>query len=70
MPKLNDNQLKQLADFTSNLGLVFFATAVTPVFSTIDNVNPFVITLGLGLTITCIIVSVLILKRGFSNDKS
>lgn len=37
----NKDQLKQLADFTSNLSLVFLATVFTPVFSTVEAVNPF-----------------------------
>ena len=63
MPKLNDNQLKQLADFTSNLGLVFFATAITPVFSEFDKVNPFMIVLGIALTISCLVGSMRLLNK-------
>lgn len=32
MVRLNDDQLKQLAEFASNLGLVLFATVIAPVF--------------------------------------
>lgn len=61
MPKLNDNQLEQLAEFMSNLGLVFLATAITPVFSEVDKVNPFMIALGLLLTAGFLVASLLIL---------
>jgi hypothetical protein len=63
MPKLNDNQLKQLADFTSNLSLVFFTTVIAPVFSEIDRVNPLMIVLGIGLTVSCILASMQMLNK-------
>lgn len=61
MVKLNDEQLKQLAQFSSNLSIVFFATAVGPIFS-VDVVDPFMIVLGIGFTAGALILSLLILK--------
>ena len=66
--KLNENQLKQLAEFTSNLGLVFFATVVTPVAAGAGKINPFMITLGLILTILCLFLSLIIIRS--KNGKS
>lgn len=43
MYKLNRLQLKQLADFTSNLSLVFFATVVGPLFSISGAIDPFLV---------------------------
>lgn len=62
MITLNDNQLKQLAEFTSNLGLVFFATVITPIV-TVDQVNPFMITLGVVSTAGCLFTSLWILRN-------
>ena len=64
MPKLNDNQLKQLADFMSNLGLVFFAISITPLFSGVDTLNIFSVLLGLVASIISLIVSLSLLKKG------
>lgn len=68
MPKLNDAQLKQLAGSTANIGIVFFATVIGPVFTAVDKVNPFMLLLGLGLTAGSIVISLFILKG--TNDKS
>ena len=62
MPKLNNAQLKQLADSTSNLGVVLFATIVTPIFASIDKINPYMILSGLVLMVVTFILSLLILK--------
>lgn len=62
MYKLNDIQIKQLAEFTSNLSLVFFTTIVTQVFSGVDRVNVINVVLGLVISITCLIESLLLLK--------
>lgn len=62
MITLNDNQLKQLAEFTSNLGLVFFVTVITPIV-TVDQVNPFMITLSVVSTAGCLFTSLWILRN-------
>lgn len=62
MMKFNENQLKQLAEFTANLGLAFFATVVIPTFVAIDKLNPFMIISGLVLTAGCLAGSLLLLK--------
>ena len=64
MPKLNDNQLKQLADFMANLGLVFIAVSITPLFSAIDRFNIFSVLLGLVASIVSLVVSLSLLKKG------
>ena len=63
MPNLNDNQLRQLADFMSNLGLVFFAVSITPLFSGIDTFNIFGVILGLVASMFCLVGSMLLLKE-------
>ena len=62
MGKLNDNQLKQVAEFLSNLSLVFFAVVVAPIFSKIDTVDPFGVILGLIAAMSCMCGSVLLLR--------
>lgn len=59
---LNDSQLNRLSEFTANLGLVFFATAITPLFSGIDARSLYVLLLGLILGAGCVFVSLLLLR--------
>lgn len=61
--KLKDSQLKQLADFTSNLSLVFFASVLTPMFSGVDTINLFSVVLGLIAAVLSLITSLLLIKR-------
>lgn len=61
--KLNNYQLDRLSEFTANLGLVFFAALVLPIFSGIDKVNYFNVVWGLALTTLCLIVSLFVLRR-------
>lgn len=63
MVRLNDYQLKQLADFTSNISILFLGAAVTPVLSRVDNADFFVIVLGLVLSILFLGLSLFILRR-------
>lgn len=46
--KLNNNQVKQLSEFCSNLSIIFFASVVTPFFSNIDRIDLVVVGLGLA----------------------
>ena len=65
MVRLNDNQLKQLADFTSNLGLVFLATVITPLFTNVDKVNILAVVWAVGASIICLVGSLLLhVERG------
>jgi len=66
---LNDSQLERLSEFMSNLGLVFFASATTPLFVDVDKVKPFILVLGVFLTVTCLVMSLFLLK-GIKNAKS
>jgi hypothetical protein len=59
---LNSHQLDRLSEFVSNLGLVFLASAVTPLFTGVDKANPFIVELGLTLTSGCVAVSLFLLK--------
>lgn len=53
MIKLNNEQLKRLSEFTANLGVVQFATIITPFFTGTGNLN------------LLMIMSSLILMMGF-----
>ncbi len=64
MFRFNRGQAKQLAEFTSNLCLFFFATALAPLFAEVDKFNNVVITLGLIDGIICLIMSLSFLKGG------
>lgn len=66
--RLNKNQLKQLAEFTSNLSLVFFATAAAPIFSQVERINVYMVLSGIALSIGCLLMSLIILE--VKNDKS
>ena len=60
--KLNTNQLDRLSEFTNNIGVVFFATIIAPIFS--KNVLDFsLITVGLFLSFGSVVISLLLLKR-------
>lgn len=61
--KLNDNQLKQLAEFTANIGIVFVAVVISPLFSGTENVNIFNVLSGLGLAVVCLVTSLILLRR-------
>jgi len=63
MAKLNNKQLQQLAEFMANLGLVFFASVITPLFTKVDNVNPYNIVLGLGAALVCLFISLSLLTK-------
>lgn len=62
MIRLNDVQLKQLAEFTSNLGLVFAAAVIAPLFSNIDGLTVSGIILGLTGSASSVAFSLLIIK--------
>lgn len=59
---LTKSQLDRLSEFTANLGLVVFASAITPLFSGIDKANVFIILLGLVGTVSCLFISLFLLK--------
>lgn len=63
MLKLNKKQAQQLAEFTANLGIVFFASVITPLFTTVDTVNLLSVLFGLGATGFSLTLSLLLLKR-------
>lgn len=63
MIKLNDDQLKQVAEFSSNLGLVVIATVITPAFSNIVNINSVMIISGLVIAGFCLFLSLFTLRN-------
>lgn len=63
MIRLNDVQLKQLADFASNMGIVFLATVITPLFSGIEGANIVSVLTGLGFMTISILISLSLLRR-------
>lgn len=60
--RLNQEQLKQLADFASNLSLVFLAGVVAPIFSNSRAIELLTILVGVSFGILCLISSLYILK--------
>lgn len=62
MSKFNNAQLKQLADFQSNLSLLFIAASFAIVFDSSQNVNFLLIFSGLALSAAFLILSLLTLK--------
>lgn len=63
MIKFKSAQLKQLADFVSNLGLVFAASVITPIFSNkVDKTNLLTVVLGLLASLTSLFLSLTVLS--------
>ena len=60
--RLNKGQKDKLADFSGNLGLVFFVTLVMPIFTKIDRINILMIVLGILFTNVCVISSLYLMK--------
>jgi len=63
MLRLNNQQLNRLSEITGNTSLVFLGSVLAPIFSNVDNVDPFNIVLGLIGAITSLVTS-LHLMRG------
>lgn len=60
--KLNTRQLNRLSEFSNNIGIVFFATIITPAFS--ENMLDFsLIIVGLSLSFGAVIISLFLLKK-------
>lgn len=60
---LDDSQLNRLSEFTANLSLIFFASVASPIFSGVDEVNWFMVALGLEFTIGSLLISLFLAKR-------
>ena len=61
--ELNKKQLNRLSEFVSNIGIVFFATTTTPLFSTNTVVNYYLIGVGLVLSSGSVVISLFLLKK-------
>ncbi|EKE14588.1 MAG: hypothetical protein ACD_12C00405G0006 [uncultured bacterium] len=60
--KLNTKQLNRLSEFANNIGVVFFATIITPAFS--KNMLDFsLIIVGLFLSFGSVVISLFLLKK-------
>jgi hypothetical protein len=59
--EFNKRQLDRLTEFISNVGVVFFATIITPFF-TGNMINYFIVIVGLGLSLLSIFISLFLLK--------
>lgn len=60
--KLNIKQLNRLSEFANNIGVVFFATTITPAFS--KNMLDFsLILVGLFLSFGSVVISLFLLKK-------
>lgn len=60
---MNKTQLYRLSEFVSNLGLIFVGSVVAPIFSGVDEVNVFLVLLGLVLALLCLLVSLWLVKK-------
>lgn len=60
--RLNNNQLKQLAEFTSNLGLIFAGSVIAPLFSEIDKISIVSVSLGIVLMLFSLVSSLILLR--------
>lgn len=70
MSELNSAQLKQLAEFTSNLSLILLGSAViAPIFANSPKIDPFVTAYSIVLSTALVILSIWILKGVKQNDK-
>ena len=61
MFKLNKRQIDRISEIYGNLGLLFFAALVMPVF-TGETINTVKIVAGITTSSACILVSVIILR--------
>lgn len=61
--KLNDSQLKQLAESTSNLSLIFMAGVISPLLSGFKNVNLLGSLIGLISAVICLSFSMYLLRK-------
>jgi len=59
--EFNKRQLDRLTEFISNIGVVFFATIITPFF-TENMINYSVVMIGLTLSLLSIFISLFLLK--------
>lgn len=62
MVKLNEAQLKQLAEFTSSLSILFFGTVVGPIFVPVEQVSLYMVILGLVIALGSLGMSMLLLR--------
>ena len=62
MFRLNREQVKQLADFTSNLSLVYLASIFTVLFTGVDNIDLIRVIWGLIAAFLMLIASLTFLR--------
>lgn len=60
--ELTEGQVERLSEFCANLGLIFFASTVAPIFSGVDNIEPTRVLFGWLLTTISLIISLLLAK--------
>lgn len=68
MYRLHREQLKLLAEFIANLGVLFFATIITTLFVSVDTVSIVNVVLALIASITCLVGSLLLLRKRKNNE--
>jgi len=62
LPVLNDSQKDRLSETATNIGLIFFASMVMPLFVSAEEFNLFTAISGLVISTGFIVGSLLILK--------
>ncbi len=60
--KLNAKQLDRLSEFTNNIGIVFFATIITPAFSK-NMLDSSLVIVGIFLSFGSVVISLFLLKK-------
>jgi len=60
--RLNSKQINRLSEILANLGLVFVAALILPRF-TDTSFNSIVFIVGMFISLTCFIMSLILLKR-------
>lgn len=62
IPVLDNDQLDRLSEIFGNMGLVFLAALVVPVFTDVDRPPLFVVILGVVLTLLFFVISLVLLR--------
>lgn len=61
--RLNEAQLKQVADVAANFSMIFFGSVILPVFNRLETVDIFVVLSNLGIGFLFLLESLLILSK-------
>ena len=63
IPELSEKQLDKLSDFCVNLGIVFIASVITPLFTGVDTLGSIGVVWGVGMMLISLTISVVLVKE-------